>query len=76
LNRQAPAVEPGPYILFHDESVNFGEYDMAKQPSKPTPRDSGKNPSSIAGRVLGGAKPTATQARILAASVLSQNQKP
>lgn len=49
---------------------------MAKQPSKPTPRDSGKNPSSIAGRVLGGAKPTPTEARILAASVMSQNQKP
>ena len=41
-----------------------------------TPRDSGKNPSSIAGRVLAGAKPTPSQARILAASVLSQNQKP
>jgi len=41
-----------------------------------TPRDSGRTPSSIAGKVLGGAKPTAAQARILAASVLSQNQKP
>ena len=47
-----------------------------KPPSKSTPRDSGKQPSSIAGRVLGGAKPTPAQARILAASVLSQNQKP
>jgi hypothetical protein len=46
---------------------------MAK---KPTPRDSGKKPSTIAGRVLGGDKPTASEARILAASVLSQNQKP
>jgi hypothetical protein len=44
--------------------------------NKPTPRDSGKTPSTIAGRVLGGAKPTGAEARILAASVLSQNQKP
>jgi len=44
--------------------------------NKPTPRDSGKTPSSIAGRVLGGDKPTPAEARILAASVLSQNQKP
>lgn len=42
----------------------------------PTPRDSGKNPASIAGRVLGGAKPTAAEARILAGSVMSQNQRP
>lgn len=42
----------------------------------PTPRDSGKTPASIAGRVLGGAKPSPADARILAASVLSQNQKP
>jgi hypothetical protein len=47
---------------------------MAKRPS--APRDSGKTPSSIAGRVLGGSKPSSTEARILAASVLSQNQKP
>jgi hypothetical protein len=48
-----------------------------KPPSKPpTPRDSGKQPSSIAGRVLGGGKPTAAEARIMAASILSQNQKP
>lgn len=52
---------------------------MAKKPTggkPPTPRNSGKNPSSIAGRVLAGAKPTPAQSRILAASVLSQNQKP
>lgn len=49
---------------------------MAKTPSKPTPRDSGKKPSSIAGRVLGGHKPTTAEGLILAASVLSQNQKP
>ena len=50
---------------------------MAKTPSKPpTPRDSGKTPSSIAGKVLGGGKATPKEAVILAASVLSQNQKP
>lgn len=46
-----------------------------KPPSKPTPRDSGKAPSSIAGKVLAGAKATPAQSRVLAASVLSQNQK-
>ena len=50
---------------------------MARTPAKPpSPRDSGKTPSSIAGRVLSGAKPTPKEAVILAASVLSQNQKP
>jgi hypothetical protein len=47
---------------------------MAKKPS--SPRDSGKTPSSIAGKVLAGQKPTPKEARTLAASVLSQNQKP
>lgn len=42
----------------------------------PTPRDSGKSPSSIAGKVLGGGKATPAEQRILAGSVLSQNQKP
>jgi hypothetical protein len=49
---------------------------MAKPPSRPTPRDSGKQPSSIAGRALNGGHITPAETRILAASVLSQNQKP
>lgn len=43
---------------------------MAKNP----PRDSGKTASSIAGKALGGAKLTTAETKIIAASVLSQNQ--
>ena len=68
---------PDPYISSHDETVNFRiRISMAiKSGGKGPPRDSGKGPSSIAGKVLGGARATPAQARILAASVLSQNQK-
>lgn len=44
--------------------------------NKPPSRDSGKTASSIAGKVLAGKKPTQSEAQTLAASVLSQNQKP
>ncbi|WP_157082730.1 hypothetical protein [Sphingomonas asaccharolytica] len=53
---------------------------MAKKVSgggkPPVSRDSGKTPSSIAGRALRGEKITAAETRKIAASVLSQNQKP
>ncbi|WP_162260092.1 hypothetical protein [Bosea sp. Root670] len=38
-------------------------------------KQSGNSASSIAGKVLGGAKPTQTQVKTLAASVLSQDEK-
>jgi len=42
----------------------------------PTPRDSGKTPSSIAGKAMGnGGKLTKSETLKIAASVLSQNQK-
>ncbi len=44
--------------------------------NKTPPRDSGKTASSIAGKVLAGKTPTKGEAQTLAASVLSQNQKP
>jgi hypothetical protein len=49
-----------------------------KPPSKPpTPRDSGKTPSSIAGKALAnGGKLSKAETVKIAASVLSQNQKP
>jgi hypothetical protein len=51
-----------------------------KPPSKPppkAPRDSGKVPSSMAGRALAnGGKLSKAETVKLAASVLSQNQKP
>ncbi|EJL28563.1 hypothetical protein [Novosphingobium sp. AP12] len=49
-----------------------------KPPSKsPTPRDSGKTPSSIAGKAMAnGGKLSKTETMTLAASVMSQNQKP
>lgn len=47
-----------------------------KSPPK-SPRDSGKAPSSIAGKALAnGGKLTKAETVKLAASVLSQNQKP
>jgi len=53
---------------------------MAKKPTgggkPPTPRDSGKQATSIAGRILAGGTPTAEEARIMAGSILSQNQRP
>ena len=55
---------------------------MAKKPTgggknPPKPRDSGKDPSSIAGKALAnGGKLTKSETVKLAASVLSQNQKP
>lgn len=50
----------------------------SKSLSKPTtPRDSGKQPSSIAGKALAnGEKLSKAETVKLAASVLSQNQKP
>ena len=46
-------------------------------PKPPTPRDSGKTPSSLAGKALGnGGNLTRAETVKLAASVLSQNQKP
>jgi hypothetical protein len=43
----------------------------------PTPRDSGKAPSSIAGKAMAnGGKLTKSETLKIAASVLSQNQKP
>lgn len=44
---------------------------MAKTPSK----QSSPKASSIAGRVLAGEKPTTKEAKTLAASVLSQDEK-
>lgn len=43
---------------------------MAKKPTKET----GDNLSSVAGKVLAGKKPTAKEAKSLAASVLSQDE--
>ena len=43
-------------------------------PKKPT-KQSGDKASSLAGKVLAGKKPTPKQARSLAASVLSQDEK-
>jgi len=50
----------------------------AKPPAKPpTSRDSGQTPSSIAGKALAnGGKLTKAETVKIAASVLSQNQKP
>ena len=46
-------------------------------PKPPTPRDSGKAPSSIAGKAMAnGGKLTKAETLTIAASVLSQNQKP
>lgn len=38
-------------------------------------KQTGNKASSIAGKVLGGAKPTQAQVKTLAASVLSQDEK-
>lgn len=40
-----------------------------------TPRDSGSKASSLAGKALGGGKLSPAQVKVIAASVLSQNQK-
>ncbi len=40
-----------------------------------TRKQSGDKASSIAGKVLGGKKPTAEEVKTLAASVLSQDEK-
>ena len=48
-----------------------------KLPPPSKPRDSGKTPSSIAGKALAnGGKLTKAETVKIAASVLSQNQKP
>ena len=48
-----------------------------KSGGSPAPRDSGKSPSSIAGKALAnGGKLTKAETVKLAGSVLSQNQKP
>lgn len=56
----------------------MGKKSGGKPPSKPpTPRDSGKASSSIAGKALAnGGKLTRAETLTIAASVLSQNQKP
>ena len=51
---------------------------MAKKPSgggKRTPAQTGDRVSGIAGKVLAGKKPTASEARAMAASLLRQDQK-
>jgi hypothetical protein len=46
-------------------------------PAKPAkPRQTGDEVSSIAGKVLAGGKPTAAEARKMAASLLAQDQTP
>lgn len=46
-----------------------------KPPSKPPRKQSGDAASTIAGRVLGGGKPTRSEIKTLAGSVLGQDEK-